>query len=252
MIKPIAFAHIAPISLTAPAIEHSEFNMVLAHIADKSHEYSAMFKASDKETLLDNGAFELGVPYGAEHMVRIGHEVGADIMVLPDYPFAPWQTGWKDLEQNIKTYKDAGFKTMFVPQSLKGDNDGYMYSIKMALEHPDIDYIGISILGAPNAFDKVPEHKVRDYVFNGIRNKRFIEKRFHVLGMLGSVDEIERLTHYSELINSWDTSAAYWYGMNGLSVQGRTEKFKDSVDFDSELEHTNHIDKNVAYMKGLR
>ncbi len=119
--KEIKFAHIAPTSLVDVGIANSDFNMVLAHIADHNDKYCEAFKNSDNETLLDNGAFELGKPYSVDKMVEIGHRVGADILVLPDYPRRAYTKGWEDINHRIKVFKDAGFKTMFVPQSVDGE-----------------------------------------------------------------------------------------------------------------------------------
>ena len=73
----IKLAHIAPIGCTQEAINQSSFNMVLAHIADESEEYCRLFKESDNETLLDNGAYELKHPMPADKMVELGYKVGA-------------------------------------------------------------------------------------------------------------------------------------------------------------------------------
>jgi len=253
MVEDIKLAHIAPTSDAAYAIKRSGMNMVLAHIADKDDAYAELFKASNKETLLDNGAFENGVPLPVDKMIEIGRKVGADILVLPDYPFEPWAKGWLTIESDIKAYKDAGFRTMFVPQSLKGDAQGYELSIHNALHHPDIDFVGLSILGAPNAYELMPPIKVRSHIlekFNTPNNA----KKFHMLGMLNSVDEILRVTYYKHLVNSWDTSAAVWYGVNGLDVSKTETKFADAVDFDrvTTFEEFHELTvSNINYMESL-
>lgn len=254
MIEDIKLCHIAPINYTEMGINESDMNMVLAHIAEKDKSYAEMFKSSDKITLLDNGAFEQGYPMEADKMIGIGHEVGADILVLPDHPYKPWELGWMKVEDQIKLYKANGFKTMFIPQSIKGDGQGYMASLVNALEHPDIDFVGLSILGCPNAFPDVPEHRVRDMILSHFAKNGNHYKKFHILGMLGSVDEIKRLTQYKDLIHSWDTSAAIWYGLNGVSVKGRTKKIELAVDFNmpgKEFDYRLVLD-NIDYMRSLR
>ncbi len=241
----IKIAHIAPIYTTHRAIESSTFNMVLAHIADESPAYCEMFKSSPLDTLLDNGAFELGYPMPADEMIRLGHKVGADILVLPDFPYEDWGRGWLTVTDEIMTYKGNGFKTLFVPQSTKDDVIGLYKSIERALENPQIDYIGLSILACPNA------GLLRKEILERYKNWSAAKNRFHILGMLGTVDEITELKEYESMINSWDTSAAVWYGINDISVMGRTEKFKDAVDFDSKLEWNDYVENNICYMKGL-
>ena len=227
----ILMAHIAPTNYTELGIHESTFNMVLAHIADKDDRYAELFKGSDKPTLLDNGAFELGVPYPTEKMVAIGAKVGADIMVLPDYPLMDWKDGWTHVDSDIKAYKAAGFKAMFVPQSLKDDGEGYMKSLTLALDHDDIDFVGLSILGCPNAFPHIPTHKVREKILDSVAYLK-PEKKFHVLGMLDNpLEEITRLTYYSDMINSWDTSLAIWAGLCDVRVDMNHKKIKTPVDF---------------------
>ena len=250
----IKLCHIAPVNYVELGIAYSDMDMILAHIADENDVYAEAFKKSDNLKLLDNGAFELDQPYGVDKMIEIGKKVEADILVLPDYPLQPWEDGWDEIDERIKAYKDAGFKVMFAPQSLKGDESGYMLSLVKAVMDERIDFIGLSILACPNAFDKLPEHKVREKILGMMANMPGAEKRFHILGMLGSVDEIKRLTYYSKLIHSWDTSAAVWYGINDLTVEGRTEKFTKHVDFDIEFQDdkVEQIIANINYMRSLR
>jgi len=240
----IKFAHIATVNTTEEAISHSAFHMVLAHIAESNAKYAGMFRGAVGTVLLDNGAFENGVPYDAERMVRIGMDVQADILVLPDYPYKDWTVGWETVEQDIEDYISAGFMTMFVPQSTKGDRDGFVKSIQRALGHPNIDFIGLSILGCPNA--GVTRAEILK-MFNTPENV----KRFHILGMLDTVDEIKDIVPYQHLVNSWDSSAAIWYGLHHLSVKNRKSKFKVPVDFDRAAEWNSTISENIKYIGGL-
>ncbi len=238
----IRLAHIAPIFTTQKAINQSGFNMVLAHIAKENEGYCDLFKHSDKPTLLDNGAFEQGYPMPADEMIELGHKVGADILVLPDFPYSDWKIGWRSVEAEIMTYKDAGFKTMFVPQSLSGDVVGLCSSIEKALEHPHIDYIGLSILAVPNAGTDRTSLLHRYSLWSSAK------KRFHVLGCLddpiGEMEEISKL--FEPYVNSWDTSAAVWKGLHDKLVMPGDEKFKLSVDFNSPLQWTEATEANVG------
>ncbi len=232
----IKFMHIAPINHTELGIHESDGNMVLAHIADNSEKYANLFLNSDKETLLDNGAFELGVPYEADKMVKIGKLVGADIMVLPDYPGEPWTKGWDKVEDDIAKYKVEGFKTMFVPQSILGDTVGYLKGLDKAIKNPGIDFIGLSILGCPTAFNTLPKYKIREQILEYVECRyapKKLAKRFHILGMLDDpLGEITRLTYYKYMINSWDSSAAIWAGLNYHKLEEGAAKFSEPVDFD--------------------
>ncbi len=240
----IKLAHIAPVGCTQEAINQSSFNMVLAHVAQESDEYCSMFKVSDNETLLDNGAYELKHPMPADKMVELGHKVGADILVLPDFPYSDWKRGWNVVDDEIMTYKDNGFKTMFVPQSLAGDVVGLCASIEKALEHPHIDYIGLSILAVPNACtDRVS-------LLHRYSMWSTAKKRFHILGCLddpmGEMEEISK--HFEPFVNSWDTSAGIWKGLHDKLITPGDEKFRLPVDFLSPLPWTDIAEFNTGVL----
>ena len=218
--------------------------MVLAHIADKSDEYCRLFKANDKPTLLDNGAFENRMPYPVDEMIRLGHKVGADILVIPDFPYQDWSVGWKTADIELQTYRDNGFKTMFVPQSLEGDVMGLYKSIERAIEHPLVDYIGLSILACPNA------HVRREVILERYQNWSACKKRFHMLGALDSWgDELSDVAPYEHMIESWDSSAAVWAGVHDELIFTRDEKFTKPVDFLGSYFWTAAIDTNIDYME---
>ena len=240
----ILLAHIAPIGVTEEAIKHSSFNMVLAHVAEDSNEYCKLFKDSDKPTLLDNGAFELGYPMDVDDMIAIGHKVGADTIVLPDFPYSAWDRGWLTVLDDILTYKDAGFKTMFIPQSLHNDAEGYFRSLEQALEHPSIDYIGLSILGVPNA------GLTRVEILEKYKNWTATKKRFHMLGCLNDpiAEMVDISADYSDMVNSWDTSAAVWKGLHDKLLFVGNDKFKLAVHFSSPLPWTDHATQNVEVL----
>ncbi len=218
--------------------------MVLAHIAKHSEGYCKSFKGSDKPTLLDNGAFELGYPMLADEMVELGDKVGADILVLPDYPYSDWKIGWQSIESELAVYKAAGFKTMFVPQSLHGDVSGLCASIEKALEHPHIDYIGLSILAVPNAETDRVSLLHRYSLWSSAK------KRFHILGCLddpiGEMEEISKL--FEPYVNSWDTSAAVWSGLHDRIICPGDKKFKLPVHFASPLPWTEEAQFNVEVL----
>ena len=253
----IEFAHIAPTNYTELGIHESDMNMVLCHIAEAHPHYAQMFRDSEKQTLLDNGAFENGIPYETERMLDIGESVGADIMVLPDYPGQPWEKGWEKVEEDIAEYKTHGFQTMFVPQSILGDTVGYLKSLDKAIKHPNIDLIGLSILGCPTAFNTLPKYKVREQILEYVEQnytQAHTDKRFHILGMLDAADEVTRLTYYKDMINSWDSSAAIWGGINGIKLEDETKKFELAVDFDHPIGDfsVSLVLDNINYIKGLR
>ncbi len=237
----IPIAHIAPINVMDRSMAESGMHMILAHIDNK--EYRAKFAASDKYKLLDNGAFENGVPLSVKEMIEIGREVKANTLVLPDFPYSDWRVGWQNIEQHIEAYRNEGFQTMFIPQSLHTDHLGLYQSIEKALEHPLIDYIGLSILACPNA------NLERIDILERYSSWSASDKRFHMLGALDNPgNEMLLCSSYEQMISGWDTSAACWSGLHSRKLVNEIKKFKLSVDFDSPLEWTPECDDNIKYL----
>ncbi len=223
-------------------------NMVLAHIVDADDEYAAFYKKSKKFTIMDNGAFELGKPYDIEKLIELGHKVGADCIVAPDYPGMDWKVTVNAFEKFADSVE--GFKLMFVPQSEKDDIAGYLAAWEWAAKNPKVDLIGCSILGAPNADTS------QDRLISRFRILRTMEsflprKKVHMLGMLDSVHEIALCRQFEHLIFSWDSSAAVWAGLHGTYIKDIVHKFEKPVDFDHPLVHKELVRENMFYIQGL-
>jgi hypothetical protein len=91
-------------------------------------------------------------------------------------------------------------------------------------------------------------------------------KKFHFLGMTEGPNEILLMKDWIRLIDTWDSSAAVWAGLNGISfdtsptglIEGKFEKevdfnYQTSDDIKIELakSNMNYIDKllDVSYWK---
>ncbi len=237
----IKLANIAPINVQNQAMEESSMHMILAHIDNKL--YRDRFYNDNKYKLLDNGAFENGIPLSVKEMIEVGHEVRADTLVLPDFPYSDWQIGWKKIEQSIEAYRNEGFQTMFIPQSLHDDHLGLYQSIEKALEHPYIDQIGLSIIAVPNAGLE------RINILERYSSWAVSDKRFHMLGALDDIGgEMIECSQYEQMITGWDTSAAIWSGLHSRELERERKKFKLKVDFDSPLDWTPECNSNMRYL----
>ena len=250
----IKLAHISPVSYMEKAEEQSDINLVLAHLVG-DNEYTRFYANSDKYTIMDNSAFELGESFPPEKLMELGAMIGADCLVLPDYPGQHWTITKKAAEEFLDLFVSNGFDVMYAPQSDVGDFDGYMKSVEWAMQHPDIDLVGISILGAPNALPDQDRNTARRTILEEIDKRLGLlnyPNKIHMLGKLDSVDEMLLWKPFEHIINSHDTSAAVWYGMNGLSVKNRKSKFAVHVDFETDLEYDcSLIEANINYMRKL-
>ena len=244
------FAHIAPYSAMEIAHSLSGCNMVLAHIVDENEKYAKYYASSNKPTIMDNGAFELGQPYNIDKLIELGHKVKANYIVAPDYPGQDWKITRDAFERFREAAKKEGFGLMYVPQSVKGDISGYVESWKWAAGNKDIDLIGCSILGAPTA-DPSQDRMIIRYKFLRLLEPLIPRKKVHMLGMLDSVYEVALCKQFEHLIYSWDSSQAVWYGMNGLDVRSTTRKFEQAVDFNHPLLNKDLIRQNIFTIQGL-
>ena len=202
---------------------------------------------------MDNSAFEMfkaGLPmYPSDKLIEMGKRINADWIVMSDYPGEESDKTIEAAKTLAPEYKNAGFKTFFVPQGKVGDLEDLMRSFRWAAKHPDLaDYIGVSILSAPLAFNVEKDNKMQRFV-SRLRLMYELQKehllidlslnrqRIHLLGMLDGPNEIMYMNPFRRHINTWDSSAAVWLGLNEMlfddTPTGRREgKFEKEVDFD--------------------
>lgn len=260
----INFAHIVPTPHLEMLTKHNGCHLILAHLVESDETYRQFYANLDdgKEKILDNSGFEMfkqGRPmYSADKLIEMGTAVGADIIVLPDYPMQAGQVTIDAAKDLIPLFKEAGFGTFFVPQSELGEFDDYIATVLWALDNPDIDVIGLSILACPVALGlKEQTYDNVDDVDNSYKMQRFLSRwqvlnymadegllddvainRFHCLGMVDGPNEIDLLNDHVEYIRSWDSSSAPWLGLHGnmvydMSPTGlRNGKYEVEVDFD--------------------
>ncbi len=210
----------------------SKYHLLLAHLLDpassdedpKYREFYARTKQQDEVYILDNGAFEIGQSYSPDRLIDIGKSVNADILVLPDYPFDNWERTREAARTYIPQFKQAGFKTFYVPQSAIGDWDGWLESFEWALFNPEIDVIGLSILALPNALPHIPKSYARvvaaDRLYSWLsesntRIELFNAKHIHWLGFLSPGLELPTLAKLG-MIDTIDSSGPVWFAHCGI------------------------------------
>lgn len=253
----IRFCHIAP-TANLDYTKNNGAHLILAHLIEIDDRYTEFYANLNdgKPKIMDNSAFEMykqGRPmYPSDKLIEMALKVNADYIVLSDYPNEPGQVTIDKALEMIPIIKESGFKTFFVPQSKIGDLDDYLATWDWALNNEDIDLIGMSILGAPNAFGVERGNQLQRYlsrliIFQFLVEKRMLSstrdiERIHCLGMTDGPAEINLLKPYERYIFSWDTSSAVWAGINGIRYDNSPTglvngKFELEVDFDSNIEH---------------
>jgi len=278
----INFCHISPTKYLEKYTRKNGAHLILAHLVEEDPEYRDYYANLDdgKYKIMDNSAFEmfkLGLPmYESSKLIEMGKQCKANCIVLSDYPKQQSRVTVDAAKKLIPEFRAAGFGTFFVPQSELGDMTDYINAVEWALNTPEVDLIGLSILGAPiacgvdettfeggkrNDAYKMQRYLSRLAVFRELEKRNLLNnnarKRFHCLGMVDGPKEIDLLREYHDFIFTWDSSAAVWAGINGIRFDNSPTglmngKFEKEVDFSYEGEHnTLAVYDNIKYINSL-
>ena len=247
--------------------------LVLAHLVEEDEEYKEFFWKYNGIKIMDNSAFEMfktGQPmYPADKLIEMGKKIDADYIVMSDYPDEDPSKTIAAAEELAPKFREANFGTFFCPQSKVGDIEGLVSAFAWAANSHHVDYIGFSILNIPNAYGVEKNNKLQRYLsrlkFTKLLDERGVldqivnnGKKIHFLGMVDGPNEIELMDYngYSECIDTWDSSAAVWYGLNGIkfddSPTGAVNgKFEKEVDFNEKQGDNTRVKYNLAYIDKL-
>ena len=249
-----SFCHIAPVphlDLVAGAPAH----LTLAHLVETSEEYTNFYineKKNGSTIILDNSAFEMykqGRPmYDSVQLIAMAQRLGADYVVMSDYPGEKGNKTINAASVMAPNLKEKGFGTFFCPQSKIGDPEDLFASFNWAAQSDLVDYIGVSILAIPNAYGVEKGNKLQRFVsrfmfMQDLHDSGILDiaktygKKIHLLGMLDGPNEIRLMSQFADYIDTWDSSAAIWYGLHANkffddSPTGILEgKYEEEVDF---------------------
>lgn len=245
------FCIIAPTPYLERYAVKSHTHLVLAHIVDKDPGYAEFYRrmsARGDRIIMDNGAFELGESYDPERLIDLGNECGADAIVLPDYPFEPAAKTIAAAEQWADRVHAAGFKTMFVPQSRRGDLEDWIDCYDWAGMNDKIDIIGMSILGIPNALPHIPAAYARVVMTQILKDRGVlnITKFHHYLGLnAGPALEIPTLIQMGAL-DSCDSSNPVWMAILGHEYSTNTDSYLAVKKVKKEVEFEYPLTKDAA------
>jgi hypothetical protein len=248
------FCHIAPIphlDLVSGAPAH----LALAHLVETSDLYTNFYlkeKENGSTVILDNSAFEMykqGRPmYDSVQLITMAQRIKADYVVMSDYPNEKGAKTINAAEIMAPLLKEKGFGTFFCPQSKIGDAEDLFTGFNWAAQSSLVDYIGVSILSIPNAYGVEKGNKLQRFVsrfmfMQDLQDSGILDtakmngKKIHLLGMLDGPNEIRLMSQFAEYIDTWDSSAAIWYGLHAgkmfdASPTGILEgKYEEEVDF---------------------
>lgn len=271
------FCHITP-TPHLDLVTGRPVHLVLAHLLEQDSDYLNFYK-KEKENgsviIVDNSGFELfklGMPmFPSEKLIDLALAVGGDYLVMTDYPGENVNKTIESAKQLAPMFKRAGIGTFFVPQGQPGDVEQVLKGFRWAADNPDlIDYIGVSILTAPIMFDCESGNKLQRFVsrymlldmlersgiFQSIINNK---QKIHLLGMVDGPNEIKLVQQFKQYINTWDSSAAVWAGLNQIIfdssatglVNGKFERHVDFSFYTANLAAINMARINMEYIDNL-
>ena len=266
MPKSPSFCTIAPTSYlpTYARYTGSKFHLLLAHLLHSDskwfdQKYLDFYKSTkqpDETYIMDNGAFELGQSYDPDKLITIGKEVGADVLVLPDYPWQNFMITIDAAKEHIPQFKENGFRTFFVPQSEPGDWWGWMRGFEWALFNPDIDVIGMSILAHPIALPDYPKGYARVVAADRIRqwldadparSAAYQAKHIHWLGLLSPGLELDPLLKMG-MVDTLDSSSPVHFGHCGIAYNTFNESWGIDKQYVPEVDFSAHMNKRASVL----
>lgn len=270
-----AFCHIAPTQFLGEFVDGRPYHLLLAHLVEEDPEYTKWYadhKQRNPETvyILDNSAFEMykqGRPmYPSDKLIDMGKQVDANYIVMSDYPGEPSSKTIAAAVELAPLFREAGFGTFFVPQSKVGDLDDLISAYWWAVGDEGsqyVDYIGVSILGVPNGYGVERDNKLQRFNSRWAFMRTLFRvglldemkengQKLHFLGMVDGPSEVELVEAFLPYIDTWDSSAAVWAGLNGISFDRSPTglvngKFEVEVDFSLKREARVESDIQMAH-----
>jgi len=269
------FCHITPtpyLDLFAAGRSH---HLVLAHLIEEDEQYAKWYAnmPRDENTIMimDNSAFEMykqGKPmYESSKLMEMANRVRADYIVMSDYPGEPARKTIEAALQMGPHLKAYGFGTFFVPQAEVGNIQGVLESFEWAAEAEEVDYIGVSILTAPNMFGVEKGNNLQRFLSRWklmqlLEQRGILEKiqengkKIHFLGMVDGPNEIALVSRWLNYIDTWDSSAAVWAAMCGIEfdssptglIKGKNEIEVDFGHNSATLAQIASAMKNIRYI----
>lgn len=225
-----SFCFITPTSYCEEYAIASQTHLVLAHLVDKDDVYAAFYQrrsAAGDFIMMDNSAYELKVPYAPEKLVNLAHKCGAHAVVLPDYPFQAGVVTINAANQFAPIFRAAGLATFFVPQSEVGNLEDWINGYTWAANNPDIDIIGMSILGVPNAIPHIDPSFSRVVMSQILLDRGIFAKgkHHHYLGLnAGPALEIPSLLRMGTL-DTIDSSNPVWMAILGHQYTTNSDSY---------------------------
>ena len=260
------FCHISPTAYLDMFAANRTHHLVLAHLIEEDQAYRKWYAEMSRDentiVIMDNSAFEMFKQgkqmYESSKLMQMANKVNADYIVMSDYPGEPARKTIEAALDLAPKFKAYGFKTFFVPQAEVGNIQGVLESFRWAAEADEVDYIGVSILTAPNMFGVEKGNKLQRFLSRW-KLMRLLEeegildlidengKMIHFLGMVDGPNEIALMARWLDRINTWDSSAAVWAAMCDIKFDNSpTGLINGKNEIEVDFNHSSATIKQIA------
>jgi hypothetical protein len=233
----IQLSHTVATDYLQTADQYSDFYLVLGHLIGKDSKYTEFFRNTRKYKVLDNGAYENGVPLSNEDLVQASNEIRADEVVCPDVFKKGPETvaATKSFLEHIG--KNPPYKLMVVPQGTTvAEWHACFAQLKALGKDYKITNIGLSFLVLAEAYKEITGiEAVYPNRLKVLSYKTFRDSlaemgwKVHLLGLAsrGGRELIEASLR-PEVIRC-DTSTAYHLAKKGITLNYAQRDFDREV-----------------------
>jgi len=193
--------------------DSNDYNFSLAHLIG-NEEYLTYYRESNKYTICDNSAFELGRPVTAPEVVKAASLLKAQEIVAPD-AFGSGSDTIAATNEFIKYLEDSGhlgkFRVMGVVQGANVPD--WVNCLMHMKENPHIDVIGFSYVGCKSFASDISAARVGAVRLATMESGANLTKNIHLLGMGGNPIEL-KVQKDVETVRSCDTSLPVVQGLS--------------------------------------
>ena len=216
----IKLCFMSPIAHLGEFSERGDMLLALPHIVQNSTIYEKYYRDTQKKIILDSGVIEVGKPEKFEILIKIGENIEASVIALPDYLHDASKTieSAKIIYENFHNY--IRLKRFSFMGIIQGKNVKEWLKCFEKMANMDmITILGIGIYSVKHVFQSIT-HKT-DCLNNRLACIELLDKKnmipkgkkIHLLG-LGEPRELLYQKDYP-FINSCDTTRPIMYGING-------------------------------------
>jgi len=242
-------AFIVPSSYIKEVDKYCDLHLFLSHLL-YNNSYAAAVLSINKYKILDNGAFETGIPEEGNTLLSKMDFVKANEVICPDIFY-----NTKETLKKVKTFisflkKKKELRNYKLQASIHGRTlNELLYCYAEYLDIKEIDVIGIGYTAIKySGFSRIE-------FIRGLQGEGLLQKSIHLLGLGNNGGEELKELGKCKFIRSNDSSAAYVLARDNklISPIGKFERNKKPIDFNDEykLETYLTLKRNMQTLRRL-